>query len=243
MEMAGKIALVTGAAQRVGRAIALALAERGCDLLIHFNNSAEEASETVALAQTAGVQAVSAQADLTDIKGIKQLFSALDQAFDGLDLLVNSAAIMQPLDLLQASEEDWDRTLKLNLKAPFFCIQHAAQRMRKRGKGVIVNISDVAGLRPWTRYPVHSISKSGLEMLTKVAARALAPEIRVNAIAPGPVLRSKWIDAPRWKEITQALPLRRGGSPSDVTDALIFLIENDFITGETVVVDGGRNLV
>jgi pteridine reductase len=243
MEMAGKIALVTGAAHRVGRAIALALAERGCDLLIHFNNSAEEASETVALAQAAGVQAVSAQADLTDIKGIKQLFSALDQAFDGLDLLVNSAAIMQPLDLLQASEEDWDRTLKLNLKAPFFCIQHAAQRMRKRGKGVIVNISDVAGLRPWIRYPVHSISKAGLEMLTKVAARALAPEIRVNAIAPGPVLRSKWIDAPRWKEITQALPLRRGGSPSDVTDALIFLIENDFITGETVVVDGGRNLI
>jgi pteridine reductase len=243
MEMAGKIALVTGAAHRVGRAIALALAERGCDLLIHFNNSAEEAFETVALAQAAGVQAVSAQADLTDLKGITQLFSALDQAFDGLDLLVNSAAIMQPLDLLQASEEDWDRTLKLNLKAPFFCIQHAAQRMRQRGKGVIVNISDVAGLRPWTRYPVHSISKSGLEMLTKVAARALAPEIRVNAIAPGPVLRSKSIDAPRWKEITQALPLRRGGSPSDVTDALIFLIENDFVTGETVVVDGGRNLV
>lgn len=243
MEMAGKIALVTGAAHRVGRAIALALAERGCDLLIHFNNSAEEALETVALAHAAGVQAVSAQADLTDLKGIKQLFSALDQAFDGLDLLVNSAATMQPLDLLQASEEDWDRTLKLNLKAPFFCIQHAAQRMRKRGKGVIVNISDVAGLRPWTRYPVHSISKAGLEMLTKVAARALAPEIRVNAIAPGPVLRSKWIDAPRWKEITQALPLHRGGSPSDVTDALIFLIENDFITGETVVVDGGRNLI
>jgi len=243
MEMAGKIALVTGAAHRVGSAIALALAERGCDLLIHYNNSAEEASETVALAQAAGVQAVSAQADLTDLKDIKQLFSALDQAFDGLDLLINSAAIMQPLDLLQASEEDWDRTLKLNLKAPFFCIQHAAQRMRKRGMGVIVNISDVAGLRPWTRYPVHSISKSGLEMLTKVAARALAPEIRVNAIAPGPVLRSQWIDAPRWKEITQALPLRRGGSPRDVTDALIFLIENDFITGETVVVDGGRNLV
>jgi NAD(P)-dependent dehydrogenase (short-subunit alcohol dehydrogenase family) len=243
MDIAGKTVLVTGAARRVGRAIALALAERGCDLLVHFNSAAVEASETVDLARAAGVRAESAQANLTDLKGIEDLFQVLDKSFDGLDLLVNSAAIMQPIELLQASEEDWDRTMNLNLRAPFFCIQLAAQRMHQRGVGAIVNISDVAGLRPWSRYPVHSISKAGLEMLTKVAARALAPQIRVNAIAPGPVLRSDWIDPPRWSQITEALPLRRGGSPNDVSSAVIFLLENDFITGETIVVDGGRNLI
>ncbi len=243
MDIAGKTTLVTGAARRVGRAIALALAERGCDLLVHFNSSTEEASETVGLARAAGVRAESAQADLTDLKGIEELFQILDKSFDGLDILVNSAAIMQPIELLQASEEDWDRTINLNLRAPFFCIQLAAQRMRQRGVGAIVNISDVAGLRPWSRYPVHSISKAGLEMLTKVAARALAPQIRVNAVAPGPVLRSDWIDPPLWNQITEALPLRRGGSPRDVSSAVIFLLENEFITGETIVVDGGRNLI
>jgi NAD(P)-dependent dehydrogenase (short-subunit alcohol dehydrogenase family) len=243
MDLTGKTALVTGAAHRVGRAIALALAERGCDLLVHFNSAADEASETVDLARAAGVRAESAQADLTDLEDIGKLFQALDDSIGGLDVLVNSAAIMQTVDLLRVSEEDWDRTINLNLRAPFFCIRLAAQRMRQRGKGAIVNISDVAGFRAWSRYPVHSISKAGLEMLTKVAARSLAPQIRVNGVAPGPVLRSEWIDPARWNQITHALPLRREGSPSDVSSAVIFLLENEFITGETIVVDGGRNLI
>lgn len=242
MDLGGKIALVTGSARRVGRAIAIALAERGCDLLVHYNNSSSEAEITVDKARAAGVRAASIQADLTSIEGIRKLFQGLDQTYDRLDLLVNSAAVMQQVDLMQVSEEDWDRTLDLNLKAPFFCIQLAAERMQPQG-GAIVNISDVAGFRPWRRYPAHSISKAGLEMLTGVAARALGPEIRVNAVAPGPVLRSEWIDEPRWQQITGALPLRRGGSPRDVADAVIFLFENDFITGETIIVDGGRNLV
>ena len=243
MEMTGKVALVTGAAHRVGRAIALALAARGCDIMVHFNSSANEAAETVKLAREFGVRAASVQADLTDFGGIQELFRATDHAFDRLDLLVNSASIMQAIDLEHASPEDWDTTMGLNLKAPFFCIQLAAQRMHPRGQGAIVNISDVAGLRPWSRYAIHSISKAGLEMLTRVAARALAPQIRVNAVAPGPVLRSEGMAPLRWQKITQALPLRREGSPSDVTDAVIFLFENDFITGETIVVDGGRNLI
>jgi pteridine reductase len=241
MDLAGRVALVTGSARRVGREIALALATRGCDLMIHYNRSEKEARDVVHTAETIGVRAASIQADLTDLDEIKKLFRELDQVYERLDLLVNSAAIMQSVDLVQASEEDWDRTMDLNLKAPFFCIQLAAQRMHRGG--AIVNISDVAGLRPWGRYPTHSISKAGLEMLTRVAARALAPQIRVNAVAPGPVLRSEWIDQTRWQQITRALPLQREGSPSDVAEAVIFLFENDYITGETIVVDGGRNLV
>jgi pteridine reductase len=243
MELAGKTALVTGAAHRVGRSIALALANRGCDLLVHFNRSEQEASETVALAKQAGVHAAAAQADLSRHAGIEALFQSLDQNFDGLDLLVNSAAIMHAKDLILVDQEDWDRTIDLNLRSPFFCIQWAAQRMRKRGKGAIVNISDVAGLMPWKRFPVHSISKAGIEMLTKVAARALAPEIRVNAVAPGPVLKPEGYEQQRWEKITQNVPLRRGGTPEDVAEAVVFLFENEFITGETLIVDGGRTLV
>jgi NAD(P)-dependent dehydrogenase (short-subunit alcohol dehydrogenase family) len=242
MDLAGRIALVTGSARRVGRAIALALAERGCDLLIHYNNSASEAKAAIEVAQAAGVRAASVQADLTCFNDIQKLYQFLDQTYERLDLLVNSAAIMQPIDLMQVREEDWDRTLDLNLKAPFFCIQLAAERMQQHG-GAIVNISDVAGLRPWARYPTHSVSKAGIEMLTGVAARALGPKIRVNAVAPGPVLRSEWMDEQQWQKITRVLPLQRGGNPDDIAEAVIFLFENDFITGETIIVDGGRNLV
>lgn len=243
MELEGKIALVTGSARRLGKAIALALAERGCRLMVHYHRSALEAKETLAELEALGVEAAVAAADLSSHAGVRSLFRAVDEAFDGLDVLVNSAANMLAVDLLEAAEADWDRSLGLNLKGAFFCLQQAAIRMRARGAGSIVNISDIAGLRPWPRYPIHSISKAGLEMLTKVAARALAPEIRVNAIAPGPVLRPSWLDDDRWRKITAALPLKRGGGPKNVTDAVVFLLENDFITGETVVVDGGRQLV
>ncbi|HEY69748.1 MAG TPA: SDR family oxidoreductase [Anaerolineae bacterium] len=243
MELAGKTAVVTGAAHRVGRTIALALADRGCDLLVHFHRSEQKASETVALAEQAGVRAAAAQADLGQHAGIEALFQSVDQHFDGLDLLVNSAAIMHAKDLLLVDQDDWDRTIDLNLRGSFFCIQMAAQRMRKRGKGAIVNISDVAGLMPWKRFPVHSISKAGIEMLTKVAARALAPEIRVNAVAPGPVLKPEGYEQPQWEKITQAVPLQRSGAPDDVAEAVVFLLENEFITGETLIVDGGRTLI
>jgi pteridine reductase len=242
MDLVGKIALVTGSAHRVGRNIALALAERGCDLLIHYNNSASEAQSAADAARATGVRAASVQADLSRLNGIEKLFQGFDQVYKRLDLLVNSAAIMHQVNLMSVSEEEWDQPLDLNLKAPFFCIQRAAERMQPQG-GAIVNISDVAGLRPWGRYPTHSISKAGLEMLTAVSARALGPKIRVNAVAPGPVLRSEWIDERRWQEITGGLPLQREGSPGDVAEAVIFLCENDFITGETIIVDGGRNLV
>lgn len=243
MRLAGKVALVTGGAHRLGRAIALALADQGCDVVIHYHTSRQAAAETVAEIEARGRRAVAVQADLSGSEGVAQLFCRVDEVFGGVDLLVNSAAILIPKDLLRVSEADWRQTVGLNLKGAFFCLQQAAMRMRARGGGAVVNIADLAGLRPWKRFPLHSISKAGIEMLTQVAALALAPEIRVNAVAPGPVLKPSAMAEERWQKIGDALPLRRPGDPSDVARAVIFLFENDYITGETLVVDGGGQWV
>ena len=243
MELRGKIALVTGAGHRLGQSIALALAEKGCDLVVHYHRTSEEASQTVKEIEGQGVRAQAVSADLSQAEGLARLFRAVDEGCGGLDLLVNSAAVMRPAGLLTATEADWHQTIDLNLKAAFFCLQQAALRMRLRPEGgSIVNISDLAGLRPWPRFPIHSISKAGVEMLTRVAALALAPDIRVNAIAPGPVLKPETMSEARWQAIGQELPLHRPGSPSDVAQSVVFLFENDFITGETLVVDGGNQL-
>jgi pteridine reductase len=243
VELVGKIALVTGAGHRLGREIALALAEEGCDLVVHYHGTAEEADRTVSEIRARGRRALLVKANLAQSEGVSSLFQAIDHGLGGPDILVNSAAIMQAVDFLEATEEDWRRTIDLNLKGSFFCLQQAAVRMRRRGGGAIVNISDVAGLRPWRRFPIHSISKSGVEMLTRVAAAALAPEIRVNAVAPGPVLKPEAMPDGRWQDLGSRLPLKHTGQPVDICRSVIFLLKNDFITGETLVVDGGNSLV
>jgi len=242
VELQGKIALVTGGAHRLGRALALALAEAGCDIAFHYHASAGPAADTADEIRSLGRRAVALPADLSSTQQIEGLFRSLDEAFEGLDILINSAAILEAVDLLDVSETDWQRTIDLNLKAAFFCLQQAARRMQRRGGGSIVNISDVAGLRPWARYPIHSISKAGIEMLTQVAALALAPDIRVNAVAPGPVLRPERMSAERWRLLGSRLPLQRTGTPDDITQAVLFLLRNDFMTGETITVDGGDRL-
>lgn len=239
MNLHERVCLVTGGAHRLGREIALALAGRGGHLIIHYHSSRQQAEETVAEIQALGRRALAVQADLSTTAGVTSLFDGVDAAFGGLDVLINSAAVLLPKNLLDVTEEDWRRTIGLNLKGAFFCLQLAARRMQPRGAGAIVNLSDLAGLRPWKRFPLHSISKAGVEMLTQVAALALAPEIRVNAVAPGPVLKPVGMSEARWLEIASQLPLRRPGSPQDITQAVLFLLENDYITGETLVVDGG----
>jgi pteridine reductase len=241
MQLQGKTAMVTGAGRRLGAAIAEALAGRGCHLLIHHHASPQAAAEVARRAGDQGVQAHLAQADLSRFEGVQRLFEIFDDHYPQLDLLVNSAAIMQAIDLLSATEEDWQRTMALNLKGTFFCLQQAALRMQALG-GLIINISDVAGRRPWPRFPIHSVSKAGVEMLTQVAALRLAPKVRVNAIAPGPVLRPEKMPESRWERIGDALPLHRTGEPGHVVQAVLFLAENDFITGETIAVDGGDAL-
>jgi NAD(P)-dependent dehydrogenase (short-subunit alcohol dehydrogenase family) len=242
LDLADRVAVVTGGARRVGRAIALALAGEGAKIVIHYNASAAEALEVTAEARAGGATAIAVEADLRDRAAISGLFRAVDEAFGGLDILINSAAILEPVDLLHATEADWERSIGLNLRGAFFCLQEAAVRMKGRGSGVIINLSDVAGRRPWKRYPIHSISKAGVEMLTRVAALALAPEVRVAAVAPGPVLKPERMSDARWSQITRELPLRKSGTPEDVARAVIFLLRNDFITGETLPVDGGDEL-
>ena len=243
MELPGKIALITGGAHRVGREISIALAQAGCHLAIHYHHSEKAAKDTASTAKALGVNTAIFRSDLRMRDQIEELFLLIDSQYGSLDILVNSAAIMNKVAFQKAEEDDWHDTIDLNLKAPFFCIQKAAERMLINGAGAIVNISDIAGLRPWRDYPVHSVSKAGLEMLTKVAARAYAPEIRVNAVAPGPVLKPDEMSNARWQELGAALPLQHCGNAEDVARAVIFLLENDFITGETLVVDGGNQLI
>jgi NAD(P)-dependent dehydrogenase (short-subunit alcohol dehydrogenase family) len=239
MEIKGKVAVVTGAAHRVGKAVALALAGRGAHLVVHYHAHAALAAETAREIEALGTRAVAVGADLGTPAGVAALFDAVEQEFGGVDILVNSAAIMEAGELLTTTWADWQRTLDLNLAGPFFCAQRAARSMLARGGGVILNISDLAALQPWVRYPAHSASKAGLNMLTAVLARALAPTIRVNGIAPGPVAKPQgWGDA-RWEAIGRRTLLKHNGSGYDVAQAALFLIEHDFITGETLVVDGG----
>jgi len=238
MNLEGKIALVTGGAHRVGRRIALALARQGCDLVVHYHRSQTDAKATVHDLTRAGAHAVAIQADLSHPAGIDHLFGELDRLRGRLDILINSAAILTPVDLLTATYADWASTMDLNLRAPFFCLQAAARRMQAHG-GAIVNISDVAGQRPWRRYPIHSISKAGVDMLTRTAALALAPAIRVNGVAPGPVEKPTRMADDRWAEIGRAVPLGRTGSGDDVAAAVVFILRNDYLVGETIAVDGG----
>lgn len=242
MDLQGKVAIITGGAHRVGGAISLALAESGCNVVVHFHKSGTSVRETASRIEEFGVECLTVQADLSQHLQVLALFEAIDKAGWDVDILVNSAAIMEAEDILTADEIAWERTIDLNLKAAFFCLQQAAQRMQAHG-GAIVNISDIAAHRPWSHYPIHSISKAGLEMLTQVAALRLAPNIRVNAVAPGPVAKPASMGGGRWEEITNELPLKRGGDTRDVAQAVLFLIENDFITGETIFVDGGNRLV
>ena len=242
MELEGTNALITGAAHRVGKAIALRLAQEGCNIALHYNASAKDAGRTLADVKAFSVEAQSYQADLRSTQDIQALFQAIEHDFQRLDILVNSAAIMQRKPFHKVTPDDWEATIDLNLRSVFFCTQSAVKMMGQTG-GVVINISDIAGLQPWVGYPVHSISKAGVEMLTKVAALAFAPSIRVNAVAPGPVLKPDHMSQERWDEIGNDLPLGTPGEPADITEAIIFLLKNDSITGETLVVDGGHQII
>jgi len=239
MVLMGKLALVTGGGHRVGRAITLALARHGCDLMLHYFQSGEAAASTAAEARAFGRRVAICAADLGRMEGVRALFAEVDRTFGGLDVLVNSAAVFEPIPLLEASEDDWRRTMDLNLRGAAFCLQQAAHRMNARGGGAIVNVSDAAGHRPFRRYPLHSISKAGIEMLTRAAALELAPSIRVNAVVPGPILKPPGMSEESWHSIATRGPQRRPGTPEAVAEAVLFLLGNDYITGESLRVDGG----
>jgi NAD(P)-dependent dehydrogenase (short-subunit alcohol dehydrogenase family) len=235
-----KVALVTGAAKRLGRAVAMRLAEEGADIVIHYRTSHAEAQDAVREIEKLGRRAVAIGADLGSVTEIKRLFDEAGKHFGRLDILVNSAANFLPASIVSTTEEIWDGALDTNLRAPFFCAQAAAPLLR-RTQGVIINFADTGGMLGWTGYIPHSVSKAGVVMLTKVLAKALAPDVRVNAIAPGTITMEG--DPPEWEsDFIKRAPLRRSGRPKDITETVLFLIHSKFITGQIFVVDAGRTL-
>lgn len=242
MELAGRVALVTGGARRLGRAFVEALADKGMRVAIHYGASGDEAAALVKALGARGHEAACFSADLRDANAATALPDRVVERFGGLDVLVNSAAVMERVNVADATVKHWNDVVNLNLRAPFFLAQRAAPHLA-RAHGTIVNIADLGGLEPWPSYAVHSISKAGVIMLTKVLATALAPDVTVNAIAPGTVLVPDDVDAEKRAFLTATTPLRRLGTPADAVNALLYLVEHaDFVTGETVVVDGGRVL-
>jgi pteridine reductase len=240
MDLQGKVALVTGAGRRLGRAMAEALAGRDMTLAIHYHGSEEGARELQRQIVQAGGRAACFQADLTDAEAAGQLPKEVVARLGRLDVLINSAAVMQRLSLEDTTPKQWDSIFDLNLRSVFFCTRGAASALRE-ARGKVVNMADLAGLEPWPGFAAHSISKAGVVMLTKVLARSLAPDVTVNAIAPGAVLVPEDYSAEERDRLARSTPLRRLGSPSDVISALLYLLEGgDFLTGEILVVDGGR---
>lgn len=242
MNVENKVALVTGGARRVGKAIATTLAQSGARVIITYHTSAKDAATTVAEIERLGRQATAVPCDQRDLGAIDRLFDQLRLEVDRLDLLINSAAIMERKPALEITPDDWSRVMDTNLRGPFFMAQRAAQWMLTTGGGSIVNIADLSALHPWPSYLTHTISKSGLVAMTQALALALAPSIRVNAIAPGMVLKpAGWSDK-RWGKMSAALPMQRSGTAEDVAEAVLYCVRSDFMTGQVIVLDGGRSL-
>ena len=239
--MTKPLALVTGGAHRLGKAFALTLARMGYDLLLHYNSAEEQAQQARSEIESLGVKVHLVQADLTQPDQIQSIFTTFNFQPSTFKLLVNSAAIMPVANPRDLELQDWDSALDLNLRAPFLLAQHAAKRMSTGG--LIVNISDVAAQKAWSRYPSYTVSKAGLESLTKLLARSFAPNIRVNAIAPGLVLQSDVVTAEEWDKLVNRLPLKRAATLDEITYTLQFLILNEYITGQTITVDGGYSLI
>ena len=242
MDLSNRVALVTGAGRRLGQAFARTLARRGMSLAIHHHSSAAGADELRREIVAAGGKAEYFAADLSDATAATDLSRRVAAQFGRLDVLVNSAAVMHRLSFEETTPEQWDGIMALNLRAAFFCSQGAAPSLRA-ARGKIVNIADLSGLEPWPAFAAHSVSKAGVVMLTKILARALAPDVTVNAIAPGAVLVPEEYDEEERARLARTTPLRRLGTPDDATAALLYLLEGgDFVTGEVLSVDGGRHI-
>jgi pteridine reductase len=238
--LASQVALVTGSGKRLGRAVALGLAEQGADVVIHYGSSQKEALAVVAEIERLGRRSIALPADLANVAEIQQLFQKVETHFGRLNILVNSAANFVHTDFASTTEKLWSTSLDTNLKAPFFCAQAAAPLLKKTN-GAIVNFADIGGIMGWPGFIPHSISKAGVIMLTRSLAKELAPEIRVNAIAPGTITMPG--DPPQWEaDFIRLAPLHRSGRPADIVAAVNYLASAKFVTGQVLVVDGGRTL-
>lgn len=242
-DLAGKVALVTGAGVRLGRAIAWGLAQSGCDLVLHCRSSRKDADALAKEIRKLGRRAVVLQADLSRAADVKILAKRADAALGGIDILINSAAIFWPTALEKMTVEELDTFLNVNLKAPYILSSEIGRRMKKRGSGTIVNLACLSGQKAWKKFVPYSISKAGVISLTIGMAKLLGPEVRVNAVAPGTVLPPEGMDAKELKAIRERLPLQRLGKPDDIVCAVQYLVNAPFVTGQVLAVDGGRSVV
>ncbi|MEI8345131.1 MAG: SDR family oxidoreductase [Candidatus Omnitrophota bacterium] len=244
MDIKEKTALITGAAKRIGRQIAVRLAERGVNILLHYHLSKDDAAKTAQYIRALGVRCEPVQADLSKTKSIQKMLKAVTSFEPDIQILINSASAFYATPLPKAREEDMDLFYSTNLKAPFTLSKELGLRMAaSAGGGRIVNIADWSAFRPYKDHAPYCASKGGLVTLTKALARDLAPRVLVNAIAPGPMLKPPDMDAEEAKKIASLTALGRWGSPDDIASAAVFLAESDYINGTVLVVDGGRSIV
>ena len=241
MDPNGKIALVTGAGRRVGRALALALGDAGCRVAVHYGQSEQDANETAALIQSMGSESITLQADLEDPKQVESLAESVHDQLGPIEILINNASIFDKINLAETSADDWDRHLAINLRAPFLLAQ-AMQTQLGNARGKIISLNDWRTARP-TRF-AYGVTKTALSGLTRTLALSMAPNVQANEISLGAILPPSDIpiDRPRDEIKIDLGPADRMGSLNEVADAMMLLIQNDFITGETINVDGGRHV-
>ena len=235
------VALVTGGGVRLGRALALGLAEDGHDLVVSWRSSEEPAREVAQLVEGLGRRCALVRADLAEPEGAEAVVRAAREAYGRLDVLVNSAAGFDETPLLEVDAGVWDGIMAVNVRAAHLTVRAAADLLEATG-GCVVNITDLSAWQAWSQHPVHAVSKAALAHLTRVQARALAPRVRVNGVAPGAVLPPDDYDEGRYEAVVRRTPLARIGSPEDVVRAVRYLVDSPFVTGEILVVDGGRLL-
>ena len=241
MNLKNKVVLVTGGAVRVGRSICLELAGAGAVIFCHYNQSAAQAGSLKKKVERGGGKINLLQSDLSHIPNIDKLVNEIVSKAGRLDVLVNNAALFYKTPLGTVSEQQWDRLFNLNLKAAFFCAQQAGRHMRRQGRGKIINIGDTCGSNPWPSFIPYGLTKSGIIAMTRGLAKALAPQVQVNCVNPGPVMfPDDYSESEKELSLRRTL-LKRAGSPQDVARAVRFLIEgSDYITGTVLAVDGGR---
>lgn len=235
-----QVAVVTGAAKRIGRSIALRLAADGADVAVNYLSSRPEAESLVGEIEALGRKAIAVQGDVSQQADVQRLFEAVEERFGRLDILVNNAAIFFSARFEELTEAQWDRIMNANLKSQFLCCQAAAPIMKRQGKGRIINLSSLGGILAWPAFTHYCVSKAGSIMLTRCLARALAPEILVNSVAPGTIQFPGELPD---EDYIQGVPLHRTGTGDDIAGAVAYLATAEFVTGQVIVVDGGRTLV
>jgi len=242
LDLRGKTALVTGGAHRIGGAITLGLARAGANVVINYYRSSEEAEELALKAAVFGVQALPVQADVSDYTQAEKMINTASEQFGGVDVLVNSASQFVKTPFPVADIHQWEKVIQVQLFGAFYCTNLVVPYMIKKQEGVILNIVDISAWQPWKNFSAHSVGKSALLAFTRQLALDLAPHIRVNAVAPGPVLPPENLSAEGVLRTARQTLLERWGDPEDVIEAVLFLLHSNYITGETIVVDGGQRL-